>query len=100
MSIELKRAPTEVEVEEICQTAETAARQFLLAKLSLKDISDLEVTVEALGDKPLTLNIGVALELASGQSDLDPIVDEAIDVAFIAAEAKARELQLCETTNS
>lgn len=96
MSIELRRDPTDAEVEAICEAAEGAARKFLVGKLNLNDITDLDVLVEALGSKPLTLNIGVALEMEIENSELDAIVDTATEVAFTAAEAMARELDLCE----
>jgi len=98
--VELKRRPTDREIEEICEAAEEAARKFLLAKLRVDEISDLDVTIEAIGDKPLTLNVGVALELAAGESDLDALADEATDIAFNAAESKVKELDLCEITSN
>ena len=98
MSIELKRPPTDEEVEQICVAAEEAARRRLLASVSLKLISDLDVTVEATGDKPLVLNVDVAVELRGGTQDVDSIVDEATNLAFSAAEAKAKELHICVDT--
>jgi hypothetical protein len=62
----------------------------------VKQISDLDVTIEAVGDKPLIVSIDVAIELESGDLDLEPLVDEATNMAFSAADAKARELNLCE----
>jgi hypothetical protein len=98
MSIELKRAPTTEEVEQMCAAAEEAARKCLLSSVSFKDLTDLDVTVEAVGDKPLTLSIEVAIEIANSTRNLDSVVDEATNHAFLAAEAKARELRLCEDT--
>ncbi len=95
MSIEFIRKPTSDEVEQICEAAQDAARRHLLSKVSLKHISDLDVTVEAEGDKPLIMHIDVAIELSSGDQDLNPLVDEATDIAFSAADAKAKELDLC-----
>jgi hypothetical protein len=95
MSIELIREPTTEEVERICTAAEEAARKHLLSRVPLKRVSDLDVTVDAVGDKPLVVNIDVAIELASGNQDLQTLVDEATNLAFSAAEAKARELKLC-----
>jgi DNA-binding protein YbaB len=100
MSIELKRAPTEDEVEQICATAEEAARRHLLAKVSIKRVSDLDVTVEAIGDKPLQLTIDIALELSSGDSNLQDLVKEATTAAFSAAETKVKELNLCADTGT
>jgi len=98
MAIELKRKPSAEEVEQICMAAEEAARKHLLSRVSLKRVSDFDVTVEALGDKPLILNVGISIELTSGNEDLEPLVDEATDLAFTAAETKARELNLCVDT--
>lgn len=96
MSIEFKRKPTPEEVEQICEAAQEAARKHLLSMISVKQISDLDVTIEAVGDKPLVVSIDVAIELESGDLDLEPLVDEATNLAFSAADAKARELNLCE----
>ena len=100
MAVELVRKPTTEEVEQICLAAEEAARKEILRKVSLKRVSDLDVTVEALGDKPLTLNIDVGIELTSGDEDLQAAVNKATDVAFMAAELKARELNLCVDTRA
>jgi hypothetical protein len=98
MGIELRRKPTTEEIEQICLAAEEAARNHLLSKVPLKRVSDLDVMVEAVGDKPLVVYVDVAIELTSGNQDLDPLVDEATDRAFSAADAKARELNLCVDT--
>ena len=95
MVVELTRAPTEEEIEQMCLAAQDAARGHLLSKVSIKRIDDIDVTVEAVGDKPLTLSVDVAVELDSGSEDMDSMVDEATDLAFQAAEKKARELNLC-----
>jgi hypothetical protein len=42
------------------------------------------------------VSIDVAIELESGDLDVEPLVDEATNMAFSAADAKARELNLCE----
>ncbi len=95
MGIELKRKPAIEEIEQICTAAEEAARMHLLSKVSLKRISDLDVVVEAEGDKPLVLSVDVGVELSSGSQDLTNLVNEATAAAFTAAEAKAKELNLC-----
>ncbi len=95
MDIELTRKPTEEEVEQICLAAEEAARNHLLSKVPLKQVSDLDVMVEAVGDKPLAISVDVGIEVSSGNQDLEPLVDEATERAFSAAEAKAKELNLC-----
>lgn len=98
MSIEFTRKPTTDEIEQICEAAQEAARKHLLSQVSVKLIGELDVTVEAVGDKPLVVSVDVAIELTSGNQNLHPLVDEATNKAFSAAEAKARELNLCEDT--
>ena len=95
MGIELRRNPTTDEIEEICIAAQEAGTQALLSKVSIKQVSDLDVTVEALGDKPLVLSIDVSVELLTGNEDLQSLINKASDAAFSAAEAKVRELSLC-----
>jgi len=96
--LELSRIPTDDEIEQMCLAAQEAARNHLLSKVSLKRITDIDVRVEAVGNKPLTLSVDVAVELESGDEDMDPLVDQATDAAFEAAEGKARELNLCRDT--
>ena len=98
MAIELNRKPTEEEVEQICMAAEEAARTELFRNVSLKRVSDLDVTVEALGDKPLVLNVDLQVELLLDDENLQTFVDKATDAAFSAAEMKVRELNLCVAT--
>ena len=95
MDIELSRKPTEDEIEEICIAAEEAARHSLFLKIPLKRVSDLDVAVEAIGDKPLILAVEVGVELLIGDEDLQGLIDKATDAAFSAAEAKVKELSLC-----
>jgi hypothetical protein len=82
----------------LCLAAQEAARTHLTSKVSLKRISDIDVTIEAIGDKPLTLLVDIGIDLDSGNEDMRPLVDEATDIAFLAAERKARELNLCRDT--
>lgn len=98
MSIELCRAPTDDEIEAVCTAAEEAARRVVQSKISLKKVEDLNVAVEAIGDKPLLLNVEVAVETATEDPQLETVVDNATDAAFTAAEAKLKELGLCEAS--
>jgi len=100
MSIELRRTPTEDEIEQICVAAEEAARRQLLSILPLKRISDLDLTVEANGDKPLVLNVDIGIDVTIGDEDLQRLVLNATNAAFEAAETKVRELDLCANTQT
>jgi hypothetical protein len=99
VSIQLRRAPTDEEIETICTAAEEAARNFVLSKVSLKKLDDLSLSIEAVGDKPLSLSVELAVELDSDNPQISRIIDEATDAAFSAAEEKVRELGLCEASN-
>ncbi|HYW01220.1 MAG TPA: DUF3194 domain-containing protein [Candidatus Acidoferrum sp.] len=100
MSIELKRNPTDDEVEQICVAAEEAAKKRILSTVPLKRISDFDVTVEANGDKPLVLNVDIAIEVTIGDENLEELVKDATSAAFKAAEIKVRELNLCANTQT
>ena len=94
MSTELKRIPSPREIEQMCEAAQQAVVSFLLSKIPAKRMRDVEVVVEAIGDKPLTLNIEVSVTEGSQRKETSEIVDEATRVALNAAESKARDLGL------
>ena len=99
MDIELRRAPTDDEIESICSAAEEAARKFILSKISLKKLEDLHLSVEGAGDKPLSLTVEIAIQSELEDPELNAIIDNATEAAFAAAEAKVRELNLCDASN-
>ena len=99
MSIQLRRAPTDEEIEAICDAAEEAARRSILAKVPLKRLEDLSVIVEAEGDKPFSLSVEVAVETDLEDSVLEKSINDATDAAFAAAELKVQELDLCESSS-
>jgi hypothetical protein len=100
VDIELRRAPTDEEIESICAAAEEAARKFILSKISLKKLEDLDLSIEAVGDKPLSVTVEAAVETDLGDPELNTIINKATDAAFAAAEAKVRELGLCDTSSN
>lgn len=99
MDIELRRAPTDDEIESICSAAEEAARKFILSKISLKKLEDLDLSVEGAGDKPLSVTVEIAIQTELEDPELNTIIDNATEAAFAAAEAKVRELNLCDTSS-
>jgi hypothetical protein len=99
VDIELRRAPTDDEVESICSAAEEAARRFVLSKISLKRLEDLHLSVEGAGDKPLSVTVEIAIQTELEDPELNTIIDNATEAAFAAAEAKVRELNLCDTSS-
>jgi len=96
LSISLKKVPTTEEIEEICIAAEEAARSSLLGKIPAKRLEDLNILVEAVGSKPLSLTVEVSAESLMADDDLNSLVQEATNAAFKAAEDKVRELGLCK----
>ena len=94
MSTELKRRPSPREIEQMCEAAQQAVVSFLLSKIPTKRMRDVEVVVEAIGDKPLTLNIEVSVIQGNQRRETSEIVDEATRLALDAAESKARDLGL------
>ena len=99
MDIQLRRVPTDEEVELICTAAEEAARKFILSKISIKKLDDLDLSVEGVGDKPLSITVQIAIESELENPELDTIIDDATNAAFAAAEAKVQELKLCDKSN-
>lgn len=99
MDIELRRAPTDEEIESICGAAEEAARKFILSKISLKKLEDLHLSVEGAGDRPLSVTVEIEIDTEPENPELGTIIDRATEAAFAAAEAKVLELDLCETSS-
>jgi len=92
--LKLRRDPSQEELEQICEAAENAARDFLFTQFNPKLMLDLEISVESTGDAPLILDIEISVSPAKGVDDLSDLVDKACDKAFEAAEEKARELNV------
>ncbi|MCJ7761415.1 DUF3194 domain-containing protein [Candidatus Bathyarchaeota archaeon] len=88
----LKRKPSEEELEQTCEAAESAARRALFAEFDPKQISDFEIAIETVGDRPLYLSVEISVFSNFPPDRLKDIVDKACDEAFRAAEKKAKEL--------
>ena len=86
---------TTEQIELLCQTAEDAARKYVLSKVSSKDIDQLDISVEADGTKPVNVTVEINLLLASQTKnvDADALVKEAVKEAHKAAENFLRQLK-------
>jgi hypothetical protein len=86
---------TSKQIEELCSTADEAARKCILSKVPQKRIEILNISVEAEGTKPVTLAIDVDIALSPIMKDFDvkKLVDETLKEAFAAAEKYLRELK-------
>ena len=86
---------TTEQIELLCQTAEAAARKYVLSKVSQKDVERLDISVEADGAKPVNLTVEVNLVLAPKTKDVDAeaLVKEAVDVAHKETEIFLRKIK-------
>ena len=87
------------QVEELCERAEQAAREYVLSKVSTSRIATLDVTVDAEGTKPITVNVEVTVVLSPLMKDFDveTLTKEATKRAFAQIEEYLRELE-CKST--
>ena len=92
--ITLKRPPTELELEAICDSAEDAARKIIFNKIDLKQITDLDITIETHGDKPLTLIVDISLSTRNSDEEITKLIDIACDEALKEVDIKAKELKI------
>jgi len=90
---------TTEQLEEICDIGEKAARDFILSKVSVGRVSTLDITVDAEGSKPVTVNVEVEVALSPLMKDfdVDKLTNEAMERAFAAINEYLRELA-CKST--
>lgn len=85
---------TNEQIEEVCATAEDAARKHVLSKVSQKLLEKLDISVEAEGAKPVTFTVEVDLALMPETKDFNQkkLAEEAVRKAFEAIETYLRKL--------
>jgi len=85
---------TPEQVEELCEVAERAAREYVLSKIPQHRISDLNITVETEGTRPVTVNVDVEITLSPllKNCDVKKLANEATRRAFASVERHLREL--------
>jgi phosphoribosyl-dephospho-CoA transferase len=83
------------QVEELCERAQQAARTYVLSKVSTGRIATLDVSVDAEGTKPVTVNVEVTVVLSPLMKDFDveALTKEATKRAFAIIEEYLRELR-------
>jgi len=86
---------TTEQIENLCSTAENAARKYVLSKVSNKDIDRLDISVEADGSKPVNVTVEMDLILGSQTKnvDADVLVKEAVNEAHKATENFLRKIK-------
>jgi hypothetical protein len=87
------------QVEELCERAEQAAREYILSKIQKNRVATLDVTVDAEGTKPLTVNVDVSVVLSPLIKDFDveALTKTATERAFAHIKEYLRELT-CKST--
>ncbi len=82
------------QIEQLCQTAENAARNFILSKISNKQVETLDIAVEVEGEKPVNVLVEVNLVLSAKVQgvDVEALVKEATSKAQQASENYLRKL--------
>jgi hypothetical protein len=87
------------QVEEICQIAEEAARDYVLSKVPRRRISVLTVTVDAEGTKPITIDVDVEVVLSPliKNFNIEELAKEATERAFASIEEYLRRFS-CKST--
>jgi hypothetical protein len=75
---------TPAQLEKLCEIGEKTAREYVLAKVSSRKISELNITVDTEGAKPVTVNIDVEIGLSPLMKDYDTekLAEEATQKAF------------------
>ena len=83
------------QVEELCELAEQVAREYVLSKVTTNRIVSLDVTVDAEGTKPITVNVDVAVVLSPLMKnfDVESLTKEATKRAFAHIDEYLRELE-------
>ena len=85
---------TDNQIEELCLIAEKTARQYVLSKVTSKNIESLDISAEAEDTKPLMLEIEVVVTLSPLMNgyNIQKLVDEAVREAVSSVEKHLRGL--------
>jgi hypothetical protein len=82
------------QIEELCEIAEESAREYILSKVPSRRVHILNVTVDAEGTKPITVNVDVEVILSPLMKnfDVEKLANEAKERAFESVEEYLRKL--------
>ena len=83
------------QIAELCEGAEKTARKYIISKVSTNKIVTFDITVEAEGIKPITINMDVSVVLSPIMKDFDvkSLTKEATKRALAHVEDYLRELE-------
>ena len=85
---------TDDQLEELCQIGERAAKAYIHSRVHEKRISRLDITIEAEGGKPVTVNVEIEVGLSAPIEDVDiyQVAKEAAEKALEETNKYLREL--------
>ena len=83
------------QIEDLCERAEQAARDYVLSTVSKRRIATLDISVNAEGTKPIKVDVEVIVVLSPLMKDFDveALTKEAKNHAFAIIEEYLRELR-------
>ena len=86
---------TTIQMETISEIAENAAKKYILSKISLKLIEKMNIIVESVGEKPITIKIEIDLRLHPIEKyvDTEKITKAAAKEAISSSENYLRKLK-------
>lgn len=80
--------------EQLCQTAEKAARDHILSKVPSRKITTLNIIIEITGHKPITVSAEIEIQLSPSMKNLDTeqLAKEATQKAIQATDKYLRQI--------
>jgi len=85
---------TPEQLAKLCEIGEKAARQHALSKVSSRQISALDISIDTEGTKPVTVNIDVEINLSPLMKNFnaEKLAKEATEKAFASIKEYLSEL--------
>jgi hypothetical protein len=85
---------TDDQMQALSEIAEKAAGDYIQSRVPLRQISKLDITVETVGSRPVTISVDVDLALSPlmKRTNAAQLADEAVQKAFEAIDQFLREL--------
>jgi len=82
------------QLEALCDVAERAARKHILSRVPSHRISDINISVDVEGLRPVTVNIDIEVTLSPLMRgfDVDRLISEAAEKAFQSIEQYLRRI--------
>lgn len=80
--------------KELCEIAENSARKYILSHVASSKIAAFNITIDAQGTKPLSVDVDIEITLTPPLKDYDvtKLTHDAREKAFTAIETYLRKL--------